>query len=125
MSAKVEASVALTCSRCLKSFPYPLRIAIEEEYLPTIDINSGQSLRMTEGAEGSFTIDQRHILDLREAIRQYSITNQPMKPLCSRDCRGLCPVCGTDRSEDHCSCQGAPIDPRLLPLLELRECDGD
>ena len=121
VSASLGVRVGVTCSRCLKRFPHPLRFVIEEEYLPMVDINTGQSLRVSERAEGSFTIDQQHILDLGEALRQYVITNQPMKPLCGQECLGLCPNCGTDRNENPCSCWEGAVDPRWGPLMELLE----
>ncbi|MCD6452858.1 MAG: DUF177 domain-containing protein [Dehalococcoidales bacterium] len=90
--AKLNTEVELGCSRCLKLFGYPLRLNIEEEYLPVAD-----------DAEG-FTIDERHILDLTEAVRQYALLAIPMKPLCREDCRGLCPICGHDLNQGPCGC---------------------
>jgi uncharacterized protein len=124
VNASVEAPVWVSCSRCLKGFPYPVGIVIEEEYLPTVDVTTGQSLAVPERAEGSFTIDPKHTLDLGEAVRQYTLASQPMKPLCSQDCQGLCPACGVDRNENHCSCGEGDIDPRLGPLLELLKTDS-
>ena len=121
MSAKVEVHAWITCSRCLKRLPYPLSFAMEEEYLPTVEVNTGQSLRVPERAEGYFTIDYQHGLDLREALRQYAITNQPMKPLCCQDCLGLCLICGADLNENSCFCQERDVDPRWSPLVNLLE----
>jgi uncharacterized protein len=50
-----------------------------------------------EDEPGAFTIDRNNILDLEEAVRQYSTLAIPMKPLCREDCPGLCPVCGAKR----------------------------
>ena len=125
VNAKVGMKVPATCSRCLKIFPCPVKVVIQEEYLPTVDIYTGQSLHVPEREEGSFTIDQRHTLDLTEALRQYAITNQPMKPLCHQDCMGLCHICGTDRNSDFCSCEEEIADPRWATLLKLKEqCIG-
>ena len=45
----------------------------------------------------------------------------PIKPLCSKDCKGLCPKCGTDLNESKCDCAARPrIDPRLAGLKEFR-----
>ena len=107
------------CSRCLTGFSYPLSFVIQEEYLPTVDINTGQTLHVPERAEGSFTIDQRHVLDLREALRQYVIASRPIKPLCYQECRGLCPACGADRNQGPCSCREEAVDPKWTPLLNL------
>ena len=119
VSARLELGVAVACSRCLKSFQYPLRISIEEECLPIADINTGEPLRSADGDEEAFTIDQGNVLDLGEVLRQYTLANQPMKPLCREDCPGLCPKCGTDMGEKPCSCQEGAVDPRWGPLLKL------
>ena len=121
VSAKLELQVEVTCSRCLSWSQLPIRIAVGEEYLPTVDIKTGRTLLVPEGAEDSFTIDQRHTLDLGEALRQYALTNEPMKPLCSPNCRGLCPICGINKNENPCACQKADSDLQWSPFLELVE----
>jgi uncharacterized protein len=44
----------------------------------------------------------------------------PMKPLCSEDCQGLCPVCGTNLNRDTCDCRRDWDDPRFAALKNLR-----
>ncbi|MDD5701400.1 MAG: DUF177 domain-containing protein, partial [Dehalococcoidales bacterium] len=63
----LKAAVPVECSRCLKVFDYNLTINLEEEYFPVIDVNSGVPVELPDDP-GSFTIDEHHILDLREAI---------------------------------------------------------
>jgi uncharacterized protein len=121
VGARVTVNLWVTCSRCLRRTSHPVDISIEEEYLPTIDISTGQSLRLPEKSEGTFTIDRQHGLDLREALRQYTLTGQPMKPLCIEDCRGICPNCGSDNNESSCSCSEGAMDPRWVPLTGLLE----
>lgn len=91
------------CSRCLRLFSYPLTLNIEEEYFPTTDVVTGNSLSLPDEPD-CFTIDERHILDLTEAIRQYALLAIPMKPLCSEDCAGLCPTCGHNLNQGPCNC---------------------
>ena len=119
VNGRLEVRMWATCSRCVKSLPQTMRIVIEEEYLPRVDINTGQPLRATDADEGSFRIDAQHTLDFTEALRQYALANQPMKPLCRRDCRGLCPNCGADRNDGPCSCREGEIDHRWTPLMKL------
>jgi uncharacterized protein len=69
---------------------------------------------------GSFTIDEHHILDLTEAIRQYIVTAMPMKSLCREDCAGLCPTCGKDLNQGKCGCKQEELDPRWAELLKLK-----
>ena len=90
----LTADAELACSRCLSHFHYPLQLKFEEEYLPTVDVNSGAPLAIPDDSPGAFTIDEHHILDLTDAVSQYAVMAIPMKPLCRRDCAGLCPSCG-------------------------------
>jgi uncharacterized protein len=110
--------IPVECSRCLKVFDYPLTINIEEEYFPVIDVYSGTPLEIP-GELGSFTIDEHHILDLSEAIRQNALLAIPMKPLCREDCAGLCQSCGKDLNAGQCDCEKVEIDPRWEKLASL------
>jgi len=93
----------LMCSRCLTLFDYPLISKIEEEFLPSIDVTSGVTLSVSDDLT-VFTIDEYHILDLSEAVRQYSLLAMPMKPLCHPRCAGLCPQCGANLNQGTCYC---------------------
>lgn len=121
--ARIHTEIELTCSRCLTSFHCPLALKIEEEYLPTTDIVSGASLSLTD-EPGCFTIDEHHILDLAEAIRQYALLAMPMKPLCRQDCAGLCPACGHNLNQGTCHCPSQQVDPRWAKLRELASANG-
>ena len=103
--------VEIDCSRCLASFSCPLTLNIEEEYFPTIDVVSGAQLAVPTDV-GSFIIDEHHILDLTEAVRQYALLVIPMKPLCREDCAGLCPQCGHNLNMGPCTCPTEEIEPR-------------
>jgi len=114
----LKTKVEVTCSRCLNLFRCPIALNIEEEYFPTTDIVSGAPLSLPE-EPGSFTIDEHHILDLTEAIRQYALLAIPMKPLCREDCAGLCPHCGHNLNLGPCHCPSQATDPRWFQLTKL------
>jgi uncharacterized protein len=109
----------ITCSRCLKPFTLKIPLKILEEFFPTIDIVTGMRLPKPEDP-GSFTIDEHHILDLTEAIRQYIVTAMPMKPLCDEECAGLCSTCGKDLNRGACGCKQEEVDLRWAELLKLK-----
>jgi uncharacterized protein len=116
--ATLHTEVEVTCSRCLSLFDYPLTLSIEEEYFPITDVVSGTSLSLPE-EPGCFTIDEHHVLDLTEAIRQYALLVIPMKPLCGQDCAGLCPTCGHNLNQGPCDCLPQQADPRRSKLNKL------
>lgn len=80
--------VGLVCSRCLNVFPSSVNLNIEEDFLATTDVFDGLPLASCEESPNS-TIDSNHMLDVGEAIRQYTLLNLPMKPLCRPDCAGI------------------------------------
>ncbi|MBI2854199.1 MAG: DUF177 domain-containing protein [Chloroflexi bacterium] len=115
---RLSTCVETTCSRCLCSFSCPVTFDLEEEVFPTIEVFSGAPLPSPEDRD-AFTIDEHHILDLGEAIRQYALLSLPMKPLCRQDCLGLCEQCGHNLNEGKCSCPARLQDPRWEKLQQL------
>lgn len=103
VTGRVSVVVEATCARCLAPFTQPLQVHFEEEYLPTVEVLTGLPLSRVEDKD-TFTIDERHQLDLSEAIRQYFLLDIPLKPLCRPDCAGLCPICGVNRNQSSCQC---------------------
>jgi len=114
----IHTRIPVECNRCLKVFDHPLSVNLQEEYFPVIDVNSGAPVAIPEDADG-FTIDEHHILDLSEAIRQNALLAIPMKVLCRKDCAGLCQECGKNLNEGSCECNTEIIDPRWAKLANL------
>jgi uncharacterized protein len=114
---KLDTEIKLTCSRCLSVFDCPLTLDLEEEYIPTIDVVSGAPLPSLE--PGPFLIDEHHVIDLTEAIRQCALLAAPMKPLCRENCAGLCLNCGRDLNLGPCDCSVPTDDPRWSELTRL------
>ena len=110
--------IEITCSRCLSLFNCPLTLNIEEEYFSLTDIVSGASLSLPD-EPGYFTINEHHILDLTEVIRQYALLAVPMKPLCRRNCAGLCPNCGQNLNQGSCDCSPQKRKPYWAELSKL------
>jgi len=114
VQGRVQTEVELVCSRCLASFALPLEVTLEEEFRPSVDIATGK--KIPRGAEdAALVIDEQHILDLWELIRQQLLLALPMHPLCRPDCAGLCSQCGKNLNEGPCEC-AEEMDPRWAVL---------
>ena len=116
VSAALETEVVCACSRCLAGCEQAVRIEIEEEFLPLIDIATGARTHFPHEEQEGVRIDQNHILDLSDTLRQYASLAVPMRPVCREDCAGICPTCGVDLNESPCACEGTG-DPRWETLL--------
>jgi uncharacterized protein len=112
------------CSRCLRPLEETLPIDFEEEFLTTVDPRSGQPAAETPDPD-VFLIDEQHMLDLTEAVRQYREASAEMQPLCRPDCRGLCPRCGRDLNTGDCDCSALVVDSRLAGLAGLLSAGDD
>ena len=118
--AQVSGEQPAQCSRCLKDVTYPVNIGFEEEYIPTIDVDTGARVDAPEGEEDAYRIDAHHMLDLAEPIAQYWTLSAPLAPLCEDGCRGLCPVCGEAISADDHHCTREQIDDRWAALKNIK-----
>lgn len=100
---QVAATLQLACARCLEPFRTPTEVEFEEEYQPLIDIATGLPLT-TPANDTAFIITQNHTIDLREAVRQNLVLAVELIPLCTEQCRGLCPTCGVNHNTAPCTC---------------------
>jgi uncharacterized protein len=111
----------LACSRCLE----PLSATVA----PDVDLRlrPGPPARHEELELGPDDLEvdfyREDTLDVASLIRSEAELALPMKPLCSPECRGLCPTCGANRNLVPCACQTRRTDPRLAPLEALRRRD--
>ena len=119
----VRTRVRMRCARCLEPVEVDLELPIVEHFRPTISIPGGSPVLEDPDEEDEMAteIDEMHTLDLTEVVVQLLFVNEPMHPLCREDCPGLCPDCGSPRSEG-CDCEPA-TDPRWAALRALLEED--
>jgi uncharacterized protein len=111
-------ALADTCGRCLESVRLPLDLTFEEEFLPGLDIGTGQPLDRTLEPEVP-RLSDHHELDLETPIREAIQLAAPIVPLCRPDCLGLCPLCGADRNLGPHAHADEAVDPRLEGLRDF------
>ena len=100
--ARINTAAELECSRCLEPVEREVTMDLDEEFHPSVHILTGAPLEAAE--DEAVQIDEHHVLDLSEVVRQYLSTALPLQPLCSPDCRGLCATCGKNLNEGPCGC---------------------
>jgi uncharacterized protein len=116
VKAEMTASVTGICSRCLKPIDYEVKYDFNEECLPIVSISEGLS---SPEQTDNINIDENHMLDLSEVIRQYTLLAMPVKPLCRPDCAGICPSCGHNLNQGPCQCPSHAHDQRWSKLIHL------
>ena len=122
VSGHVVTSLEDTCGRCLVAVELPIEAPIDEEILPSIELQSGLAVDRSAEPE-AFRLSDHHELDFEPLVREAIVLAAPIAPVCRPDCRGLCPECGTDLNVGPHAHEDAPVDPRLEKLREF-EADG-
>jgi uncharacterized protein len=123
VTADLSTSLQAECSRCLQEIEVPIQLHIEEEALPTLDIKTGLPLR-AEADPDALRINDHHELELEVPVREAIFLAEPIAPLCSPDCPGLCTVCGERLASGTHIHDEDEIDPRLEALKAFR-VDGE
>jgi len=114
----ISCQVEQQCSRCLKSFGAKITSNLNVVYRPFDYMGREEhyELKEDELETGFFKNDT---LDTDDLLREQVFLNISMKPLCSSDCKGLCPRCGADLNATSCTCKTPEIDSRLAVLEQL------
>ncbi|HEY7463966.1 MAG TPA: DUF177 domain-containing protein [Candidatus Limnocylindria bacterium] len=124
VSGELEAPVRRTCARCLEAFVEPAHVRISEEYVPSVDPESGSAMERDAGDDAVQLIDEHNEMDLGPVLREEFALTEPMHPLCRADCPGLCPECGERLDERHVAHAVDDIDPRLAGLAKFLDRDA-
>jgi len=121
----VKANVQLQCSRCLDDISLPVDARLEEQYQPTVDVETGRPITRSEDEvdDTVFKIDANHMMDLTEPVRQALLVAIPMRPLCREDCKGLCLECGANLNYVDCGHRQVASDNRWDALRALNIAD--
>jgi uncharacterized protein len=115
----VGGTLELTCGRCLEPFTLPVDEVFDLRYVPRTE-NTGEGEREMEEDDLTTAFYTDEHIDLGHLMAEQFHLTLPMKPLCSENCLGLCPHCGTNLNTATCNCRQTWEDPRLAALKELR-----
>lgn len=145
LDAELTLSYRSICDRCLTDIADTVCIHVNEQFVPErnraqqghtpIRHEYARSNKASEWADreadefagdadepddDSFTYPG-HTIDLREAVGQLLILDEPSQMICREDCQGLCPLCGQDLNEGSCSCQSDVDGDDDSPFADLKK----
>jgi uncharacterized protein len=124
LRARLEARVALECSRCLEPFESAISTDFYLNLVPDgVEFGVGETEVSEESAALFYAPEGK--ADLGVIATEQLNLNLPLKPVCQEGCRGLCATCGANRNRIECGCRSEEIDPRLAPLLKFKKPTND
>ncbi len=112
LGVRFKAALTRACSRCLAEVPLALAEA------DTVVLRGTAKAELLAD-EFNFVLGEPQI-DLKPVVLSLLLGAFEPKPLCSADCKGLCPGCGANLNEAACGCGEAHVrDARLAGLAKL------
>lgn len=113
VSGRISGTVTIPCARCTEpsTFSFDQQFETFEELVPDTEDDRDPLLREHKG---------KLELDAGTILWEQFVLTLPIKPLCSEECKGLCPQCGTDLNKETCDCGSQGGDPRLEVLRNLK-----
>ncbi|MCR4787823.1 MAG: DUF177 domain-containing protein [Lachnospiraceae bacterium] len=112
LEGRFDLSLGIPCDRCLKEVEVPISLKFQKELLD-------EEHRDKVDDEDEFYGLQGTDLDIKAMIDQEILINLPSKVLCREDCKGICPVCGSDRNVKQCDCDTFVPDPRMAGIMDI------
>ena len=93
----VKTCLQSVCARCAETFEEPLEFGFSERFCKPAEIEEDSEAYPFEGDR----------LSLDQAVLDNPFLHLPLTSVCRPDCRGLCPICGTNRNLTPCDCEPA------------------
>jgi uncharacterized protein len=93
VNGTIEVEYKTQCNRCTKDVINNLKFDFSEEFSKTLDDDHPDRYLFANNE-----------IDLESMALDNISLMVPMKHLCDEDCKGLCPVCGSDLNDIDCSC---------------------
>lgn len=113
-----SAAIDIVCSRCLESTTLPIGSDFAYTLIPA-KAETREDLELTpEDLETSYY--HGDVIDLAPIICEQIMLQIPMKVLCSEECKGLCPHCGTNLNNSSCNCHLNIVNNRMDVLKNFR-----
>jgi len=116
----VSCKIVLNCDRCLEDFT--LKIDDKFDYvlfLTKIQVDSKHKEFKLKKDDMEIDFLEENIIPLKDVVFGQIYLNIPIKKLCSENCKGLCPVCGTNLNFNTCDCKREYSESPFAKLKEL------
>lgn len=103
IKGSIQTDLLLKCARCIKEFSYPLSSTFELTLHPLKGTSFAEETELDKKEMESSFLEEGEI-HLSEIACEQIFLELPYQPLCQKDCKGLCSICGNDLNLSTCEC---------------------
>lgn len=115
LDCTVKAIIEAECDRCNDEFEMELETKFELIYLVSDTEKESDNISL------KYINSETDKIDISNEVRDYCLLANPLKKLCSDDCKGLCFKCGANLNNTECGCDRDKVDSVWEPLLKLKD----
>ncbi len=123
VDGQLSSRVTLACGRCLQACEEDLSASFAFTFTPYV---AEEQVAEDEDVEVELDTDelglvyyQDECLDLMQPLQDQLVMALPISPICSDQCKGLCPECGCNLNIDKCQCEKKVFNNRFSALAGL------
>ena len=119
LRADLRGDLETVCARCLE----PARVHVDLPIVVTYVPAGTEDVPEEDEDEAGLVTFTGNELDLSEQVRDELVLAIPFNPLCDEGCKGLCPLCGSNRNVvacNHATTSPAPTVGSLGVLSKIK-----
>lgn len=105
---KIRTAVTLRCVNCLENFDLKIDSKFDIILFPVNEIQINNAALNSEEMEYIFYEGDK--IDVTKILLEQVNLFIPYNPVCSADCRGICPNCGANLNYEKCKCENPKND---------------
>ena len=116
---RIHCRLEAHCSRCLEPLIHAFDDSFDLYYYPVALISRSESVPI-DRQDTDLGFYEGQGVELADVVREQVMLWLPMRGLCRDDCKGICPVCGSNRNRETCACAETFVDSRWDALKGLQ-----
>tara|TARA_B100001750_G_scaffold232593_1_gene231883 strand:+ start:168 stop:677 length:510 start_codon:yes stop_codon:yes gene_type:complete len=100
ISGELYTTPEYECARCLDLYSVSHTLPIQ-----LILCTEKRFTTVKDGADTVYYSENQEYLELSNTFADIIELAKPINPVCTKQCKGLCPVCGINKNNVSCSCK--------------------
>jgi uncharacterized protein len=118
---KLVCTLNLMCDRCLASFLFEVQAEWQQFFVMEDAQSCDEQGREHCLIDLDITVLEEPVIDLDDILRQQVYLALPVKMLCADSCLGICPRCGVNMNQEHCTCANSHEHSPFAVLAKLKK----
>jgi uncharacterized protein len=119
LRGRLKSKLEVVCGRCLQPVELQISADFSERFVRAVSWAAEEQHEL-QSEDLNISVFDGEGIELDDLVREELLLAVPVNVLCRQDCKGLCPICGTDRNLNPCQCEVDEVDSRWQKLKELQ-----